>query len=120
MKWPLALLLAAGCATGGTDHHAIAMRRVASQPYALEPIALDGPRPGQLSSARELWRLDTQRATARSDASALSASFARDLSQKVPLEPDAPLRLRTTLTLQDTAAYEGLAAESTDVTLSAD
>jgi hypothetical protein len=116
MKGLLALLFAAACASGGAARHTTAARAAPSQAYAFDGVFLEGPRAGQLSASREWQRMNPM----RGDDIALRGAFAHDLSQRVPLDPAAPLRLRTTLTLQDTGYYEGFAAETTDVTLDAD
>jgi hypothetical protein len=120
MKWLLSLvLLVGGCASAGVDRHAA--RAVAPhEPYALDAVVLGGPRAGELSASREWQRGGANRAVTVADDAELRAAFAHDLARVLPLESGAPRRLRATLTLQDTGYYEGLAAETTDVTLTAD
>jgi hypothetical protein len=120
MRWMLLLLCVAGCATDGTAGQA-ARRAPTPAPHTLEQVTLAGVRGGQLSASREWMRADSaSTAVARDDALALRAAFVRELSHGVPLVDAAPRRLRVRLTLQDTGYYEGLAAETTDVALTAD
>jgi hypothetical protein len=119
MKWLLAILLAAGCASSGARHN-VATTEVVGPPLALEGVYLVGPRAGQLSASREWERYPSNRTVTRDDDEALRATFTRDLERRLPLKATATTRLRATLTLQDTAYYEGLAAETTDVTLTAE
>jgi hypothetical protein len=77
------------------------------------------PRAGQLSASREWERANPNRAAHADDNAALRSAFVHRLAEDVPLDPRAPRRLVTTLALQDTGYYEGLAAETTDVTLTA-
>jgi hypothetical protein len=51
---------------------------------------------------------------------AVDSIVARDLGRVVPLDVAAPVHIRATLTLQDAGYFEGLAAETTDVTLAAE
>jgi hypothetical protein len=115
MKW-LLVLLVAGCATTGSSsvvrHHPPA--------YALDSIVVEPPRAGELSASRLWERNAPNRAVQARDDDALRDDFAGELARAVPLDPAAPRRLRATLTFQDTGYYEGLAAETTDVTLTAD
>ena len=113
MKLLLALALVAGCATTATPVATRAQR----QPFAVDSIVIGGPRAGQLSASREWERGTAGRAIAASDDSQLRDAFARDLGRVLPLDAAAPTHLRATLTLQDPGYFEGLAAETTDVTL---
>ena len=115
MKRMIALvLLAAGCATGaGVIGH-----QGGATTYALDAVVLGGIRAGELSASREWQRADG--GPARDDADQLRAAFVRDLSQRVRIDPAARQRVRATLTLQDTGYFEGLAAETADLTLVAD
>ena len=80
-----------------------------------------GPvRAGQLSASREWERSGPDRVVTRTGDAMLRDDFARDLARALPLDVNSPHRLRATLTLQDTAYFEGLAAETSDVTLTAD
>lgn len=119
MKWLVCLVvLVGGCASaGGGDRHprAGALRA----PYALDAVVLGGPRAGELSASRE-WQRGGNPAVRVADDAELRAAFAHDLERALPIDPRAPRHLRATLTLQDTGYYEGLAAETTDVTLSAE
>jgi hypothetical protein len=116
MKLLLAFALVAGCATSGT----VAATRTPHQPYAVERIVIGGPRAGELSASREWQRAPGGRAIGISEEAELRDTFARDLGRLVPLDVTAPVRIRATLTLQDVGYYEGLAAETTDVTLTAE
>ncbi len=118
MRWLLSVLLIAGCATQGADRHARAP--VAQAPWALEAVYLTLPRGGQLAASREWERGGHDRVVTRSDDALLRDGFARDLARAVPLDVAAPRRLRVLLTQQDTAYFEGLAAETSDVTLRAE
>lgn len=111
------VVVAAGCAG---RHTVVAPPRAAHAPIALESVDLAGPRIGPLSASREWQRTPSNRVVHEVDDEALRASFTRSLERRLPLDPAAPLHLHATLTLQDTADYEGLAAETTDVTLHAD
>lgn len=122
MKW-LWLLVActvAACATGGADRHALVIPPHAPATWALDGVEIAAPRAGQLSASRLWERSGPSRAVIASDDDELRQSFVEELARKLPLDPDAPRRLRATLTLQDTGYYEGLAAETTDVTLTAE
>jgi hypothetical protein len=117
------VLLVAGCASvGGGDRHAPATTaaRETHAPYALDAVILGPPRAGQLSASREWQRNPGSRAVRHDDDNELRESFARDLNRVLPLDATAPRHVRATLTLQDTGYYEGLAAETTDVTLTAE
>lgn len=120
MKWlyPLVLAVAVGCA--GAGRHTAATPPTSHQPLALDGVYLTGPRAGQLSASREWQRSSPNRAVHRDDDAALRESFTRALERRLPVDAAAPIRLRATLTLQDTGYYEGLAAETTDVTLDAE
>ncbi|HEY2743288.1 MAG TPA: hypothetical protein VGL86_01640, partial [Polyangia bacterium] len=118
MRWILGLVLVAGCATQGVDRHARAP--VAQAPWALEAVYMTLPRGGQLSASREWERGGSDRVVTRSDDAVLRADFARDLARAMPLDAAAPRRLRVILTQQDPGYFEGLAAETSDVTLRAE
>lgn len=90
------------------------------QPYALDAVILGPPRAGQLEASREWERYAGDRAIHRGDDDVLRESFARDLNRVLPLDATAPRYVRATITLQDTAYFEGLASEASDVTLTAD
>lgn len=115
------LLCAAGCVGGGAATRSTAERSPPPPPYVLDQVTLAGVRGGQLSASREWMRADSANpAVARDDARALRDAFVRALGRDVAFVADGPQRLRVRLTLQDTAYYEGLAAETTDVALTAD
>ena len=112
------VLVVAGCASGGG---VVGHTRTDQAPYALDAVILAPPRAGQLSASREWSRASgVNRAVARADDAELRESFARDLARHLPIDRSAPRHVRATLTLQDTGYYEGLAAETTDVALTAD
>jgi hypothetical protein len=56
----------------------------------------------------------------RDDRDDLRAMFVRDLQRGVRLDDRAAIRVRATLTLQAPGYFEGLAAETSDLTLTAD
>jgi len=113
MKW-LLLFLVAGCATTpGVARHT-------PMSYALDSIEMDQPRAGQLSASRLWERTAPNRAIHADDDEALRGAFVGELSRALPLDPGSPRHLRATLTLQDAGYYEGLAAETTNVTLHAE
>lgn len=114
MRWLLSILLVAGCASSGVNRHASAP--VARTPYAFDGVYLHRTRGGQLSASRE-WERPTARPAALADAAALGAAFRRDLSRTVTLDDAAPVHIRSTLTMQDTGYFEGLASETADLTL---
>jgi len=122
MKWPWILVVSAiaACATGGADRHALVVPPHAPATWALDGVEIVAPRAGQLSASRLWERSGPNRAVIASDDDALRQSFVEELARELPLDPNAPRRLRATLTLQDTGYYEGLAAETTDVTLTAE
>ena len=109
-------LVIAGCATGGPSHPAA---MTSANGYVLDGIELRGVRLGDESAAREWQRGTANEAVTRHDDTKLRAQVATDLGRELILRPDAPLHLRIALTLQDTADFEGLAAETADVTMSA-
>ncbi len=109
-------LVIAGCATGGTPHSALAGT---ANSYVLDGIELNGVRIGQESAAREWQRPTANHVVTRTDDARLRDQLASDLGRELTLEPDAPLHLRVALTPQDTADFEGFAAETADLTLSA-
>jgi hypothetical protein len=113
MKW-LLILCVAGCATTSPR-----VARHTSLSYALDSIELEQPRAGQLSAARLWERSAPNRAVHADDDAALRDGFVGELARDVRLDAAAPRRLRATLTLQDIGYYEGLASETTDVTLTA-
>jgi hypothetical protein len=117
MRWIFALLLVTGCATAGVDRHAAAPQQ---HTWALQGVFLTLPRAGQLAESREWERGGHDRVVTRFDDAALRNAFTRDLARDVPLDPAAQHRLRVYLTPQDIAYYEGLAAETSDVTLRAE
>jgi len=118
MKWLLVLFLA-GCASTGASTGA-GVARHNPPPYALDAVVFDVTRGGQLSASRMWERSPANRAVHASDDDALLDDFAGELARVVPLDPNAPRRLRATLTLQDTGYFEGLASETSDVTLTAE
>ena len=121
MRWLASLVLfVAACATGGAARHASLPEPHARAPYALDGVELTAPRGGQLSASRLWERHASNRAVVASDDDELRQRFVADLAQKLPLDARAPRHLRATLTLQDTGYYEGLAAETSDVTLTAE
>jgi hypothetical protein len=132
MRWLVVVLaslvavvpaVGAGCASAGGARAGVEGHRQAAAghaAYALDGVIFAGARAGQLSASREWERGGAARAVTRRDDAELRAAFARDLRAAVPLDPSAPLHLRATLTLQDTGYFEGLAAETADVTLAAD
>jgi len=108
-------LACAGCATSGSvDRHPIGPAT-----YALGAVHLHGPRGTELSASRE-WGRDTTRAVALADEAVLRDAFVRQLERAVRFDPESPLRLRTTLTLEGAGFLEGLSAETADVTLVAE
>ncbi len=112
------VVLAAACA--GANRHTVASAPGPQEPVALEPVRLVGPRAGELSASREWQRYSGNRVIERDDDAALRARFTAALERLLPVDTRAPVRLRATLILQDTGYFEGLAAETTDVTLRAD
>jgi hypothetical protein len=124
MRWLLSMVLLAGCATStaGVDRHAAAFAPAPAHqpPWALDTVFLRWPRAGQLAASREWERSGADRVVYRSDDAVLRADFVRALGRAVPLDPAAPRRLRATLQLQDTGYFEGLAAETSDVTMTAE
>jgi hypothetical protein len=113
-------MLAAGCApTGVTRHPAAARAHVSQQSYALDAVELNGVRAGQLSASRE-WSRDGNHGIGRDESADLRATLVRDLSRNVRIDPNAPIRLHTTLTLQAPGYFEGLAPETSDLTLTAE
>jgi hypothetical protein len=115
MKLFVAVVLVAGCATGGVTRN-----RDTHLAYGVESIVVGGnPRAGQLSASRLWERGAPSHAIAAADDAELRDAFARDLDRVLPLDDTAPVRIRATLTLQDIGYFEGLAAEATDVTLAA-
>jgi hypothetical protein len=117
MRFIFALLLFTGCATTAP---APSVERHAQTPWALEAVYMSPVRAGQLSASREWERSGPDRVVTRTGDAILRDDFARDLARAVPLDVNSPHRLRATLTLQDTAYFEGLASEASDVTLTAD
>ena len=115
MKWLLVLCLAVGCAS--TSPRVV---RHNPPPYALDAVVFDVTRGGQLSASRLWERNPSNRAVHASDDDVLVDDFANELGRVVPLDANAPRRLRVTLTMQDTGYFEGLASETGDVTLHAD
>jgi hypothetical protein len=109
-------LVIAGCASGGASHPAAI---ASTNGYVLDGIELRGVRIGQESAAREWQRPTENKAVSDTDEARLREQLATDLGRELILRPDAPLHLRIALTLQDTADFEGLAAETADVTMSA-
>ncbi len=122
MKWMVVLLVAAGgCAGASANRHvAAAPSAWARPPYALDIVELAPPRAGQLSASREWERSPSNRAVHAIDDAELRQTFVDELARTLPLDAASPRRLRATLTLQDTGYYEGLAAETSDVTLTAE
>ena len=106
----------AGCATAASNNRPIAS---AANGYVLDGIELRGVRLGDESAAREWQRPTENEAVARDSNAQLRDRLAGDLGRELILRPNAPLHLRIALTLQDTADFEGLAAETSDVTMSA-
>ena len=120
--WVLAVAVVAlgGCAAaGGAGRHAGAAATRAARPYALDAVVVAGPRAGALSASRMWERSAANRAVTAKDDDELRQAFVADLGRALPLDPSAPRRVRATFILQDTGYYEGLAAETTDVTLDA-
>jgi hypothetical protein len=118
----LPLMLAAGCAPTGVTRQPAAAR-VSQQSYALDRVELNGVRAGQLSASREWSRdgnRDSDRGIGRDESADLRATLVRDLSRNVRIDDNAPIRLHTTLTLQAPGYFEGLAAETSDLTLTAE
>jgi hypothetical protein len=109
MKWLLTLLVAGGCATDGVARHQ------ATQAYVIDDIAIDGVRAGPMTASRESYRLEPG-----ANAAELRDVFTRELGHRIPFSTTAPLHLRVAVILQDTADFEGLAAETSDVTVVAD
>ncbi|HXU72877.1 MAG TPA: hypothetical protein VN947_26340 [Polyangia bacterium] len=124
MRWILVLLLAGCASSAGVDRHAAAARAQAAAreqpPWALDGVFLSRPRAGQLSASREWERGGHDRVVTQSDDAVLRNTFVRDLRAALPIDQRAARRVRVTLTVQDTAYFEGLAAEAGDVTLRAD
>ncbi len=120
MRWLVSLVvLAAGCSATGAGRHPSA----ASTPervYALDRVVFPPVRAGQLSASREWQRSGAERAVTAADDAALRQSFVHELHRVLPMDAAAPLHMRVTLTLQDTGYFEGLAAETADVTLVAE
>jgi hypothetical protein len=114
MKW-LLVLLVAGCASTQPS-----VARHNPQPYALDAIVFDVTRGGQLSASRLWERSPSNRAVHFGDDDQLLDNFAGQLGRTLTLDPAAPQRLRLTITQQDTGYFEGLASETSDVTLTAD
>ena len=120
MKWLVLAVAVAGCAAGGADRHALVVPPHAPASYALDDVEIGGVRAGQLSASRLWERHGPNRAVIASDDDQLRQAFVDELARQVPLDAHAPRRLRATLTLQDTGYYEGLATETSDVTLVAE
>ena len=112
------LLVVAGCAGSGATRHTVAASF--THPYAIDSIVIGGPRGGQLSASREWQRATSGHAVAAADDAELRDAFARDLGRVLPLDVTAPVHIRATLSLQDAGYFEGLAAETVDVTLAAE
>ncbi|MDB4965353.1 MAG: hypothetical protein JWN44_1042 [Myxococcales bacterium] len=118
----VALSIAAGCAPTGVTRQpaaARAARTATGQSYALDGVEFAGLRAGQLSASRE-WSRGEGDGPGRDESDELRATLTRDIYRAVRIDPTAPLRLRTTLTLQAPGYFEGLAAETADVTLDAE
>jgi hypothetical protein len=111
------LMALGGCA--GAGRHTVAAAGPVNR-VALDSVEVTGVRGGQLSAAREWSRDQAQGPVAPDDTSALRSSFVRHFAASGAADPDAARHLRVRLTLQDTGYYEGLAAETTDLTLTAD
>ncbi len=109
-----------GCAGSSVERHGVVVAPHAPSPYALDDVEIGGVRAGQLSASRLWERHGPNRAVVASDDDELRQAFVDELGRKLPLDARAPRRLRVTLTLQDTGYYEGLASETSDVTLVAD
>jgi uncharacterized lipoprotein YmbA len=105
----------AGCATSASNRSLVS----SANGYVLDGIELRGVRLGAESAAREWQRPSENEAVARDTDTQLRNRLAADLGRDLSLRPNAPMHLRIALTLQDTADFEGLAAETADVTLSA-
>jgi hypothetical protein len=112
----IVLMALGGCA--GAGRHTVAAAPV--NRVALDSVEVTGVRGGQLSASREWTRDHARGPTAPRDVSELRSSFVRHFAESGAADPDASRHLRARLTLQDTGYYEGLAAETTDVTLTAD
>lgn len=119
MRHLAALALAFAFATAGCATTSHSTRIAAANGYVLDGIELRGVRLGPESAGREWQRPSTNEAVTRDDDRRLRERLAGDLGRELILRPDAPLHLRIALTLQDTADFEGLAAETSDVTMSA-
>ena len=118
--WLLAVSALAACATAGANRHALVVTPHAPASWALDGVEIVAPRAGQLSASRLWERSGPNRAVIASDDDQLRQAFVEELAHELPLDPSSPRRLRATLTLQDIGYYEGLAAETTDVTLNAE
>ena len=113
----LAVAGVAGCAARTAPSHSAAAAR---NSYVLDRIDMNGVRLGELSASREWQRQGNgNNVLTREDSEALREHLASDLFRDLALQPTAPLHLRVALTLQDTADNQGLAAETTDLTLNA-
>jgi hypothetical protein len=114
-------IFVAGCASTASGSGSGAANRpvvTARNSYVLDGIELRGVRLGEVSAAREWQRSgDSNDTLARDDGEQLRGQLATDLGRDLALQPTAPLHLRVALTLQDTADFEGFAAETSDVTL---
>ncbi|HEX4461888.1 MAG TPA: hypothetical protein VIA18_28105 [Polyangia bacterium] len=108
----------AGCASS-TSNRALVSYAGGTNAYVLDGIELRGVRLGAESAAREWQRPTENEAVARDSDTQLRDRLAADLGRELSLRPTARMHLRIALTLQDTADFEGLAAETADVTLSA-
>jgi hypothetical protein len=109
MRWLVILLVSSGCATGSVARHA------ASQPYVIDAVEIAGVRDSPLTASRESYRVEPGQ-----DSVELRDVFVRELGQRIPFSTTAPQHLRVVITLQDTGENEGLAAETSDVTVVAD
>ncbi len=117
MRWWIALLVA-GCVGAVAGPRGVAPPRPA---YALDAVEVTRVRAGELDAAREWERIGAGTPVLRrEDDEAVRVAFVRSLERTLPLAPDAPARLRVTVTLQDTAYFEGLASEAADLSLTAD
>lgn len=114
----LAVAGVGGCAARTTA--AVPAAATARNSYVLDRIDMNGVRLGELAAAREWQREDdSAHALTRDDSQRLRERLAGDLDRNLTLQASAPLHLRVALTLQDTADNEGLAAETSDLTLNA-
>src|SRR5262245_11811330 len=104
-----------GCAGAGL--HTVAAAPGPANRVALDSVDVTAIRGGQLSASREWMRDHLQGPVAPADVAFMRTSFARHFAESGAADPNAWRHIRVRLTLQDTGYYEGLAAETTDLTL---